>query len=75
MAEVKKNELVESIAAVLETGIRGALDRVPASLERDFAGAMIDKLQKLVDGTSTPFDDAVLEPIIDRLRATFGIAK
>ncbi len=76
MSDVKKDAglgLVDGIAAVVETAVRAGLQHLPPSLERDVVDTVIDKLEVLVDGTSTPLDDAVIEPVIERLRASFGI--
>jgi hypothetical protein len=77
MAEGKKEVagagIVDGIAAVVETAVRAGLGHLPASLENQVVDSVIDKLEALVNGTSTPLDDAVVEPVIERLRASFNI--
>jgi len=73
MSDEKKAGLVEGIAAVVETGMRAVLQNIDPGLERKALESGIEKLQGLVDGTETPLDDAVIEPVVDRLRASFGL--
>lgn len=40
---------------------------------RNVADNLLDKLEDLVDGTGTKIDDAVLEPVFERIREMFNI--
>lgn len=75
MSEEKKTaaNLVDGIAAVVETGMRAVLANIDPNLERKAVSDGIGKLQGLVDGTTTPLDDAVIEPVIERLRKSFAL--
>ena len=46
---------------------------VPEEKVRDAADNLLDKLEDLVDGTGTKIDDAVLEPVFERIREMFNI--
>lgn len=39
----------------------------------DVADNLLDKLEELVDGTGTKIDDAVFEPVFERIREAFNI--
>lgn len=64
----------EGIAAVVTSAVTAALAHVPDDKVTGAIDAVINKLQTLVDGTATPLDDAVLEPVIAKVRASFKIA-
>lgn len=66
-------DIAAAAAELIETSVIAVLSHVPAGEEKKAVDSVLDKLQGLVDGTSTPLDDAVIEPIITRLRATFGV--
>ena len=40
---------------------------------RNVADNLLDKLEDLVDGTGTKIDDAILEPVFERIREMFNI--
>lgn len=40
---------------------------------RNVADNLLDKLEDLVDGTGTKIDDALLEPVFERIREMFNI--
>ncbi|MCG8341364.1 MAG: hypothetical protein MI684_00800 [Chlorobiales bacterium] len=46
---------------------------VPEEKVRDAADNLLDKLEDLVDGTGTKIDDAMLEPVFERIREMFNI--
>lgn len=65
--------LETSLADALRAVTTGMLQYVPEEKMQDAVDAGLDALEKLVDGTGTPIDDAIAEPIIAKLRETFNV--
>lgn len=66
--------LEAGIAAVVTSAITAALTHVPDDKVSGAVDSVLDKLQAMVDGTASPLDDAVLEPVIAKVRSSFKIA-
>ncbi len=69
----QKASIVNGVASVVESTVRALLTHLPESLERDAVGTVIEKLKTLVDGTATPLDDAVIDPVIEHLQKSFNL--
>ena len=67
------NVLETTVASFLETAIKAMLTYVPDEKVDAAADSVLDKLQELVDSTATPIDDAVIEPILAKVRSAFHI--
>ncbi len=67
------NPIETTVASFLETAIKAMLTYVPDEKVDAAADAVIDKLQALVDSTETPIDDAIVEPILAKVRSSFHI--
>lgn len=61
------------ILPVIEIFMTSILANVPDEKVQDVADDLLDKLEEFVDGTGTKIDDAILEPILNKVRASFGI--
>jgi hypothetical protein len=68
------NPIETTVASFLETAIGSMLTYVPDDKIESAADAVIDKLQELVDSTGTLIDDAIVEPILAKVRSAFEIA-
>jgi|GEM_PF-3152447 len=68
------NSIETTVASFLETAIKAMLAYVPDEKIELAADAVIDNLQGLVDSTVTPIDDAVVEPILAKVRSAFKIS-
>jgi hypothetical protein len=66
--------LEQGIAAVVTSAITAALAHVPDDKVTGAIDSVLDKLQGMVDGTATPLDDAVLEPVIGKVRSSLKVA-
>ncbi len=68
------NPIETTVASFVETAIKAMLTYVPDDKIGSAADAVIDKLQGLVDSTATSIDDAIVEPILAKVRSAFKIA-
>ncbi len=69
--------MANKIEEVLEPVVGAFMDvlvaQIPEDKLQDVADELLDKIEDLVDGTGTKLDDAIVEPVIAKVRATFGI--
>lgn len=65
--------LETSFADAVRAVMTAMLQYVPAEKMQEAADSGLDAIQSLVDGTGTPIDDALVEPIIAKLRAAYNI--
>jgi hypothetical protein len=76
-----KNGKGENQMANLETSFADAVRAVMTAMLRyvsaekmqEAADSGLDAIQSIVDGTRTPIDDALVEPIMAKLRETFDV--
>lgn len=61
------------ILPVIEIFMNSILANVPNEKVQDVADDLLDKVENLVDGTGTQIDDAIVEPILNKVRVSFGI--
>lgn len=61
------------ILPVVEVFMNSILANVPAEKVQDVADDLLDKVENLVDGTGTKLDDAIVKPVLNKVRASFGI--
>ena len=65
---------IEEVLVPVADAFMGVLvAQVPAEKMQDVADELLDKIEDLVDGTGTKLDDAIVGPVIARVRATFNI--
>lgn len=67
------NPIEDTVASFLETAVKAMLTYVPDEKVDAAADSVIDKLQELVDSTATPIDNAVIEPLLAKVRSAFHI--
>lgn len=67
------NNIETSFADAVRAVMTAMLQYVPAEKMTDAVDAGLDAIQTLVDGTGTPIDDALVEPIIAKLREAYNI--
>lgn len=58
---------------IVEAFMSTILAKVPESDVQDVADDLLDKIENIVDESGTKIDDAIVEPIINKVRAVFGI--
>lgn len=61
------------ILPVVEVFMTSFLANVPEEKVENAADDLLDKIENLVDSTGTNLDDAIVEPILNKVRETFGI--
>lgn len=61
------------ILPVVEVFMNSVLASVPEEKVQDVADDLLDKVENLVDGTGTKLDDAIVKPILNKVRESFGI--
>lgn len=61
------------ILPVVEVFMNSVLASVPEEKVQDVADELLDKVENLVDGTGTKLDDAIVKPILNKVRESFGI--
>ena len=61
------------ILPVVEVFMNSVLASVPEERVQDVADELLDKVENLVDGTGTKLDDAIVKPILNKVRESFGI--
>lgn len=61
------------ILPVVEVFMNSVLASVPEERVQDVADELLDKIENLVDGTGTKLDDAIVKPILNKVRESFGI--
>jgi hypothetical protein len=66
-------DFIDAAATLIETSVKAVLEHVPAGSENAAVDAVLDKLEDMVNGTATPLDDAIVEPIIARVRVSFNV--
>jgi hypothetical protein len=67
------NPIENTVASFLATAIKAMLTYVPDEKVDAAADSVIDKLQELVDSTATPIDNAVIEPLLAKVRSAFHL--
>ncbi len=67
------NTVEKIVIPVVNIFMGTLMSYVPEEKVRDAADNLLDKLEDLVDGTGTKIDDAVLEPVFERIREMFNI--
>ena len=67
------NTIENVVIPVVNIFISTLMSYVEEDKVRDAADNLLDKLEELVEGTGTKIDDAVLEPVFERIRETFNI--
>ena len=67
------NTIENVVIPVVNIFISTLMNYVEEDKVRDAADNLLDKLEELVEGTGTKIDDAVFEPVFERIRETFNI--
>lgn len=67
------NGIQDTVASFLEVAVKSLLAYVPDDKIDAAADAVIDKIKAFVDGTETPIDNALVEPILEKVRSAFHI--
>lgn len=67
------NTVEKIVIPVVNIFMGTLMSYVPEEKVRDAADNLLDKLEDLVDGTGTKIDDAMLEPVFERIREMFNI--
>ena len=67
------NTIENVVIPVVNIFISTLMNYVEEDKVRDAADSLLDKLEELVEGTGTKIDDAVFEPVFERIRETFNI--
>lgn len=67
------SKIEDVVVPVVDMFMGVLMSQVPEDRVQDVADDLLDKIEDLVDGTGTKIDDAIIEPVIGRVRETFGI--
>lgn len=67
------NAIEGAVLPVVELFMNSILANVPDEKVQDVADDLLDKIENLVDGTGTKIDDAIVGPILAKVRQSFGI--
>lgn len=67
------SKIEEVLVPVVDMFMGVLINQVPGDKMQDVADNLLDKIEDLVDGTGTKIDDAIIKPVINRVRETFNI--
>ena len=67
------SKIEEILVPVVDVVMGTLVSQVPEERMQDVADNLLDRIEDLVDGTGTKIDDAIIKPVINRIRETFNI--
>lgn len=67
------SKIEEVLVPVVDMFMGVLINQVPEDKMQDVADNLLDKIEDLVDSTGTKIDDAIIKPVINRVRETFNI--